>query len=87
MLHRLAKHGGHIVLLVEVLRAVPEHFLLGGFAEQHIGNERTAINVIRFGGDDRDGADLVRRADSLDSADGCGAVADDNVFHSAHLSS
>ena len=87
VLHRLAEHGGHIVLLVEVLRAVPEHFLLGGFAEQHIGNERTAVNVIRFGGDDRDGADLVRGADALDGADRCGAVADDYVFHSAHLSS
>ena len=87
VLHRLAEHGGDVVLLVEVLRAVPEHFLLGGLAEQHIGDQRTAVNVIRFGGDDRDGADLVCGADALDGADRCGAVADDYVFHSAHLSS
>ena len=87
VLHRPAEHGGDVVLLVEVVRAVLEHFFLGRLAEQHIGNERTAVNVIRFGGDDRDGADLVRGADALDGADRCGAVADDYVFHSAHLSS
>ena len=87
-LHDLfAEHRGDVIYLVEVGRAVLEHFLLGRLTEQHIGDQRAAVNVIRLFGDDRDRAGLIDRTDALDRADGGGAVADDNVVHSAHLSS
>ena len=82
-----AEQRGHAVFLIKVSGAVLEHFVLSRLAEQHVGDQRAAVNVVRFLGNDRDRTVLIHCADALDRADCRGAVADDNIIHIAHLSS
>ena len=84
---RFAEQRGYAVFLVEVFLAVAEHLFLGGFAEQQIGNQRAAVDRVRFRGDQGDGAVLIDHTDALDHAGGGGAVSNDDVIHMVHLSS
>ena len=75
------------VFFIKIGRAVLKHFVLGRLAEQHIGDQRAAVNVIGFLRDHCDRAFRIDRADAFDRTDRCGAVANDNIVHFAHLSS
>ena len=77
---RAAQQRRDAVLLVEIVGAV-FHVRLVRLAPGKVGDQRPGVGVVRLGGNQRDAALLVHRADALHAAHRRRGVADDDVFH------
>ena len=84
--NRAAQHGGNPVCFIEVIRTIM-HLIFRGLAQQQIGDERASIGKMRLTGNQDDFTLLIHRTDAFNRTDCGGCIADNHIFHVAHLSS